>query len=476
MENDVIAVPLIDRIRQGGPLPAAMCFEVANWVRPLQGAEATQDFVQVLPHLIDALRVTASTLSRAADERQQATGSYASPDADQQLWLRAVGVAIHETAFCIVKASTTEQRVRELLGSAQDITTAARLLPWRAWAPQAVLAWRSLALMFSKVNEFELAWGEHRAATGAVRAYLDEPDLPPDVRQVLEDIHQQLWLAEVGTGCRELEWHLSVGAALNVDDEDADLDALVRSLTPINRAIASAHRSLELTRRVAETRVLGMTPLPGSILHRGSFRQPGAMGARACLYKFVLCHVMASAQQIPIEGTAPWGEQAAGALAEFLRFYELLDDPRDEEMSDEQRVPISPDHLRYLVQHSLFLALLFPGRERPGKRHDPPPLAQERLDDQTLTALSEQLLTWTENGVRRRANANAIGSSVSILFNRAVESIRQLHSPGAASYVSWRRRYPMLDRYHANPGRAEVVEVALSRSDPNYKRLDAPFT
>jgi hypothetical protein len=60
----------------------------------------------------------------------------------------------------------------------------------------------------------------------------------------------------------------------------------------------------------------------------------------------------------------------------------------------------------------------------------------------------------------KRNDANAIGSATLPLFLRSVADLRSLRRDAQGSF-KWRRAWPHLDRYFAEPGRAERVEAAL---------------
>lgn len=435
---------LVRAARCGGPMPATVCQEIAKWAERQKTPAELRAFVKMLPDVIVSVQATTDALSRRADDLTS-DGRSLGDDPELQDWMWHLGAAINMLAFAAARAVQPGLDAPEVVDHVEDLTTSVVGLPWRAWSPLSVLAFRSLALIYSKQDDYERAWGAHEDAKQAVERHRSEA-VTEVVGAMLDDVYQQLWLSESGTGCRELEWYLREGVAEHHDDPAAELLALIASVDPIDRAIASARQAWDITQRIDAAGRLGRKS-EYRLLHRGSYRQPGVMGARACLLKMVLCEVMCQARHPPPDDRPSWAEQAQNAFWQFFDFYRLAEDPRDAlATSDDDYVPILDEHQRSLVQHLLMFAVLFPDQPFEPRRQVPASLNVTVLDAAALEALSEELLNWKVGGEPRPAGANTIGQSISPMFNAAVDKVRSSVRYVGPTYREWRLRYPTLDR------------------------------
>jgi hypothetical protein len=190
---------------------------------------------------------------------------------------------------------------------------------------------------------------------------------------------------------------------------------------------------------------------------RTSFRNPGIMTARAALL------MLAMGPQLELLGHRPllgrnWQEHREALLERFEFAYRRIE--KDVRSDDGQPLPLLGTHARALVQIRLNVALLIPGHPLPAKLAFDPCLELNPLNDDAVAAMSGWLAGSA--GGKQRFDANVIGSATKPGFIRSVEACRAAAGAAPDGYLRWRRRWPVLDRYESEPGRAQRVEQALS--------------
>lgn len=463
-----------EMLEPGVALPASACQTLAAYFRQNDAADYAADGAdRALPVLIECLTTTATTLSDIARDRQGATGGDVEPEGEVEDWMWDIGHVLNDVSFGISKLHPTGSAEPELRGFAEQLTQIGALLPWRAYAPHALLAHRALALIESKANRYAAAWHSHHAARRLRERYLSETHLPQRVYDALDQSEQLLWLSEVGTGCRGLEYYVAEQAAEHLDAPAADRAALFRGLQEIEVTLTKAQHTID---RIAaydtpstDGRGPGLPNMPtrDHLVAKVSYRQPGIMGARAALLKIIVAEAMLQGRIAPAAGAPSWAQQQSAAWALFETFYRIAEDPSDLLPAERaaERVPARIEYLRSLVQLRLAAALMSPGLRFPSRRDRPASLIGDTLDGDAVQRLSKELLEWKDHGRPKPADANAIGTSISVRFNDAVISLRESAEPGSgADYLAWRSQYPKLDQRWRDPGRTGLVEAALSRS------------
>ncbi|TQS40358.1 hypothetical protein [Cryptosporangium phraense] len=342
----------------------------------------------------------------------------------------------------------------------------ARMLVWPEYAPRALGAIRAQALVESKRDDeagYDAAWIYHREAEQKYRIYLDTLGQGRErARAVLDldEVRLQLDLAATGTACRTAErvigrWDQDFEPLYGSRSKDEQarwtqkmFDQLIDGFETGRRAVAAGERIREehgLAHQVSEKRLILVTGL----------RNPAIMTCRALLLAYSLCPAMDDAGRTPV-GAQTWADYQAELLGQFNEPFTAL--CRPVQKPDGADWPLNKDHRRSLVQLCLYLGLVTPRHELPCPVVVDDSLTLHVLDDDAVEAMSAWLAAEVDGG--QRGDANTIGTASMPAFVKAVEACR--HDPGAASdYRKWRLRWPQLDRYAAEPGRAERITEIL---------------
>lgn len=354
----------------------------------------------------------------------------------------------------------TSLAVQELVARAAE---AARDLPWPEFAPRALGAIRSEALAASKRDTeegYHDAWILHEDARDKYALYrnyhVDRKDREHLVL-ALDEVLLQLALGETGTACRTAERVIGRWAEEFGFDDDEDARWAERMFPELYQGVTIGEQALTIAQEIQDKHGFVATVNQERLAMRTSFRNPGIMTARVALLMLAMGPQMESLGHRPLLGRN-WQEHRQALLDRFEFAYRCIEkDVRDDA---DQPLPLMDAHARSLVQLRLNLALLVPGHPLPARLAFDPCLELDPLDDNAVAAMSGWLAGSV--GGKQRGDANVIGSATKPGFIRSVEACRAAAGAAGGGYPRWRRRWPMLDRYASEPGRAQRVAQALS--------------
>jgi hypothetical protein len=357
----------------------------------------------------------------------------------------------------------TSRAQQDLIARGAD---AARLLPWPEWAPRALGAIRAEALAASKRDTeagYDAAWILHEEARGKYALFRDS-HLGHEGREhlllALDEALLQLALGETGTACRTAERVIGRWAEEFEPIQEDDGRWTERMFPQLQQGVTIGEQALDIAERIEAENGFVAQADEKRMAMRTSYRNPGIMTARAALLMLAMCPEMEALGHRPLAGHDSWEQSRQALLERFERAYRCI----EKEVRDDDRkpLPLSDAHARSLVQIRLNLALLEPGHSLPAELAFDPCLEANPLDDKAAEALSAWLAERV-NG-QQRGDANVIGSATKPGFIRSVEACRAVVGAADGGYVRWRRRWPELDRYVDDPGRAEAVGWAFGMS------------
>ncbi|GAA4735580.1 hypothetical protein [Phytohabitans rumicis] len=405
----------------------------------------------------------------------------------QRLWL--MGWLIYEASWEAVQR--VEPAFESLGGQRQEDSAAAyeliartadaaRGLPWPEFAPRALGAVRAQALAASKRDTpigYDEAWILHdearethdnfSAAHAGVRGPKDESPGDPDHPRAryllaLDELVLQLALAETGTACRTAErvigrWSEEVAEAGGDWTENDDALWTQKLFRQLHRGLRYGEQALEIADEIRDRHRFAAKVDEDRLALKTAYQNPGIMTARAGLLVLALCPEMERLGRDPVDGYDTWQLARKAMLARAAHAYAKIGE-RDE---DGEPVPLNKAHQRSAVQLRLNFAIQAPGYAPAREPLFDPDLERDPLDGAALEALSGWLAEEVDG--RQRGDANVIGSATMPSFIRSVEA-GQVAFGAPAGYRDWRRRWPQLDRYVHESGRAERVARALDAS------------
>lgn len=362
----------------------------------------------------------------------------------------------------------TSQAVQELIARA---ASAARALPWPEFAPRALGAIRAEALAASKRDTedgYHEAWILHEEARTKYALYRDY-HVGQEGREhlvlALDEALLQLALAETGTACRTAERVIGRWAEEFDFSRREDARWAERMFPELQQGVTIGEQALGIAAQIEQENGFVEKVDEKRLAMRTSFRNPGIMTARAALLMLAMCPEMESLGRRPLPGHNSWEQSRESLLQRFESAYRYIErDVRDEE---DRPLPFLEAHARSLVQLRLNLALLVPGHSLPAELAFDPCLELNPLDENAVETMSGWLAKVV-NG-KQRSDANVIGSATKPGFIRSVEACRAGAGADGDEYTEWRRRWPMLDRYANEPGRAGRVEQALTSAREGYR-------
>jgi hypothetical protein len=358
----------------------------------------------------------------------------------------------------------THRQVQNVYDQVVEVADVARMLPWPQFAPRALGAIRAQALAASKRDTevgFDQAGTLHRDGRDRHRrlsqlALGTDPAL--ELQLGLDEAFLQLELGETGTACRKAELVLgrwTRGGVPGSSSRSAGFWARklfndLRSGTEVGESalarVADIERTKGLVSRKTERRLAQVT----------SYRNPGIMTARAYLLLLPLTTYLERIGSAPVDGKQTWDDVRETWRRQAVEALTAAEHPAG-------GAPFAVAHTRSIAQIRLNLAFLHPGITIQTHLTTPPCLARPTLDADTVEELSGWLAGPGPDG-RRQGDANVIGTTVMPLY---LAALRAYAGEAAwAAYAAWRRRWPTLDRYVEEPGRADVVSEALD--DPGF--------
>jgi hypothetical protein len=341
------------------------------------------------------------------------------------------------------------------------LADAARSLPWPEHAPRALGALRAQALAESKRDTeegYDRAWAVHEEARLNHGIYA-EVVTTSKLRLDLDEVLLQLALAETGTACRTAErvisrWDEGVQGGEFAPADDVRWSQ--RMFRELSDGLRYGGEALRAAARISDQHGFAASVDEHRLALPTAFRNPGIMTARAALLVLALTAEMEGLGRSPQHGQRSWPELRADLLRRFTEAYRAVERPVAG--PDGRELPLSYVYVRSLVQLRLTVAVLVPGLSLPSATVSEPCLAVDPLDDAAVEAMSGWL-TEPVNG-RQRGDANVIGSATMPSFIRSVEACRAAYG-AVGGYREWRRRWPALDRYAAEPGRLARVQAVL---------------
>ncbi|HEY0697047.1 MAG TPA: hypothetical protein VGD43_04485 [Micromonospora sp.] len=351
----------------------------------------------------------------------------------------------------------------ELIDRAADV---ARALPWPVFAPRALGAIRSQALVASKRDTesgYDDAWILHQEAGERHASYLDSHGSDPSRERYVRDLGEvllQLALAETGTACRTAERVLSrwaEGRDEGIWDEQDSERWTQRLFRQLSEGAETGARALDVASGIA--RRWGFTDRVDEdrLALPTSHRLPAIMTARATVLMLSMSPEMENLGRQPGDGFDSWAEARNGLINRFEECYRHIERPA---VGKDGRVwPMRPEHQRSLVQLRLHLALAVPGHDFPATLALPSCLAVNPLTDEAVEAMSRWLAETDERGTQR-GDANVVGSTTKPSFIRSLNALRETYG-AVGGYPQWRRSWFVLDRHCNESGRRQRVEQAL---------------
>ncbi|MEU5914589.1 hypothetical protein [Micromonospora sp. NPDC047527] len=363
----------------------------------------------------------------------------------------------------LAKARANHERVLR-------IANAARALPWPEFAPRALGALRALALAESKGDtqaSYDRAQAVHQEARERHGSYLTYHRDNPGIGRAYDEILVQLGLAETGTSCRIAERVIDRWAEeFAADDAGADRQRREERVQIIFSDLAEGadrgKEALAAAERVAKHGFVDEPTKDKLALHT-TFVNPGIMTARAVLLTLALYPEMQRLGYFPLGDDDSWDDSRETLRNRFDSAYEYVEKP----VLNSRNEPQQPrDDLQLaVVQIRLAAALLMPGRRLPSRLTFAPCMAHEVLDDDAVEAMSAWLteVTVDRNGQeKQRSTLRGFGGAVLPNFFDGVEECRAAFG-GKPGYRDWRARWFILDKYAAEPDRAERVSAVLGR-------------
>ncbi|MFI2714565.1 hypothetical protein ACH495_31035 [Micromonospora sp. NPDC018662] len=361
-------------------------------------------------------------------------------------------------------------RARENHERVLRIANAARDLPWPEFSPRALGALRSLALAESKADTEEsyvraqAVHGEARERHGSHLTYHREN---PEVSRAYDEMLVQLALAETGTACRIAErvidrWAEEFAVADAGADRQRREERIQIIFSDLAEGAARGEQALAAVERVAK---LGFVdePTKEKLALHASFVNPGIMTARAIQLMLGLYPEMQRLGYFPLGDDDSWDDSRKALCARFDSAYEYIEKP----VLNSRNEPQEPrDDLQLaVVQIRLAAALLMPGRRLHTRLTFAPCLAHEVLDDDAVEAMSAWLTETVvdRNGqAKQRSTLRGFGGAIMPNFFDGVEECRAAFG-GGPGYRAWRARWFILDKYAAEPGRAERLSAVLGQ-------------
>jgi hypothetical protein len=355
----------------------------------------------------------------------------------------------------------------ELVDRAAD---AARALPWPEFAPRALGAIRSQALVASKRDTesgYDDAWILHEEAKQRHASYLDSHGSDRSrewyVRS-LKEIQVQLALAETGTACRTAERVLSRW----IEDREKRLWAeedsprwTQRMFQQLSNGAETGARALDAVTEIAQR--WGFTDRVNAerLALPTSHQLPAIMTARAILLMLSMSPEMERLGRAPGDGFDSWAAARDDLIRRFEECYRHIERPVVGQ--DGRPSPLRPEQQRSVVQLRLHLALAVPGHDFPATLVFAPCLAVNPLTDEAVEAMSQWLAETDDRG-RQRGDANIIGSTTKPSFIRSLNTLRGIYG-AFGGYAKWRRDWFVLDRHAREPERRTWVERALAEAE-----------
>jgi hypothetical protein len=364
----------------------------------------------------------------------------------------------------------TSREVQDLIARGAD---AARSLPWPEFAPRALGAIRGQALAASKRDTedgYDDAWILHEEARKKYALYRDYHVGRKDrdhLLLALDEVLVQLALAETGTACRTAERVISRWT----EDEEfefsqrADERWAERMFPELLQGVTIGEQALEMAAAIETDHGLVHQVDEHRMALVTSFQNPGIMTARAALLMLSMCAEMEDLGRRPLPGDDSWKQSRQSLIERFERAYRYIE--KDIPGGKGIRLPLHPAHARSIVQLRLNLALLVPGHPLPAGLVFDPCVEVDPLDERAIEALSGWLAEDVDG--KQRGDANIIGSATKPGFIRSVMACRAAAGAAADGYLRWRQKWPVLDRYVGEPGRAERVEQALRVAQEGYR-------
>ncbi|MEV0544344.1 hypothetical protein [Nocardia salmonicida] len=380
-------------------------------------------------------------------------------DIRTKIWL--LGWMLYEASYQLLQQTRADDGEEIVHGPAaliRRLSELASILPWPHFGPRALGAIRADALVASKrdtAQGYREAFLLHEDADTRYHKYLASHGTAPDrenERLGLEEIRLQLVLAETGTACRAMEQ--IVGRWLGELERDElhrqwhedDEDRLVGQMfDQLAGAVLKGEHALDTASEIGKRHKFAPEVTRERLALRTALRGPAIMTARAALHMLPLSYEMEDLGARPGMGHSSWSSLREATVARFRKAYRMIEEPVPNESGGYDRLPLSRDHTRSIVQLRLNAALLLPGIDlQPVPTTGGIP-AHHLLDEHAVEALSAWLGEKDGKG-RLRGNSNAIGSATMAGFIRGVEASRTARGQHGG-YRVWRRKWFELDRY-----------------------------
>jgi hypothetical protein len=372
----------------------------------------------------------------------------------------------------------TGEALAENLAASSLITRtahAARQLPWPEFAPRALGAIRSEALVASKRDTefgYNEAWALHSEAKRKHAVFADS-HAAGDQRDrhilALDEVLIQLALAEAGTACRTAErvvgrWSEGVEEGTWAPQDGGRWTQ--RMFRELSEGASYGEMALQVASRIEDRHGFVHDVDEHRMTLTTGYQNPAIMTARANLLMLSMCSEMEALGRQPPGGAGSWSQAQSNLLRSFESAYRYIEKVVVD--SQGERLPLNAAHRRSIVQLRLHLALLCPGYSLPAMERFAPCLDADPLDDEAAEALATWLAEPVDGKVRGddgkvRGDANVIGSATKPGFIRSVEACRRAAGV-TGGYREWRVRWFTLDRYAQERDRRERVLKALAEA------------
>ncbi|MDQ1742349.1 MAG: hypothetical protein QOE23_688 [Pseudonocardiales bacterium] len=453
--------------------PTGEPFSDAELLQACQGIRAKQ--LTTTPDLVERIVATQAQLRRSWDSSRTSA-----PPVEQQQTLWLLGWLYYESSWELtqdVKASFESPEELEPASQAAveliiRLATSYLRLPWPHWAPRGLGTLRSRALAESKRDTpfgYSQAWLWHGEAKKRYVSYSSTvPAEPARLRLGLDETMLQLALAETGTACRTVERALGLwgqeesGPPPTRPSDFAHLDETGEQRGMFDQLVEGSQFGRDALEKAAEIeRMHGLVHGVDEerMAQVTAFQNPGIMTARACLLVLPLCGGLERDGLRPPDQFQDW----AAARAFFLDTFRSAYRATEAEVPDGRGgfEPLASRFQRPLVHLRLAFGLLMPGAVLPSRLDFADCLAQDRMDDQAVEALSAWLAGKRQS---RRGEGNPLASAMMPGYIRLVEEHRMARGSAEDGYRAWRERWFQLDRYATDPGRREWLAAAIAAS------------
>lgn len=412
------------------------------------------------------------------------------PPAEIRHRLRVVGRFIYEVAWRIVDGEKlprdwgtaladkpdllrqAEQQIQLL----EQLDHAARILPWREYAPRALGAIRSKGLAASKKNDqqgFLDAWSFHFEAEEMYKDFREALFMAtdPGIRDFafeLDSVQQQLLLAQTGTSCRQAE------RAFALDEESGSVDAQAAQrvfeylFSALEDGAFSGREAIRVLEHVEHGYGLVTKANNTHLLGPQNFRNAGCMAARANLLLLPMATAMDRWSRPKPVGYDSWDAYRGEIEQQIVVACRAIERERTQ--------ALRLDHLRQIAFIRLSLAFLAPRlRIRTSLQlvDSSDGLTWKFSGQETPLVLDDEacgrLSSWLATDQSDKGDDIIIGSVNMPAYFEALH-IHMTQAKTWDRYVQWRTDWPQLDRHQSHARRDAFLAIVDATGHSAHER------